>query len=155
MAEPRGDMTMGECSVMGLGALRRHRHLPAAAALLSVLLYTALVASHIVSQATHRALPSAPGADVQSVAVDDPGCHDLLPSAGNADDPNQDTPAPPQRKCPFCAGYAALHISVAGASVGVVLVDAAHRQFGSLGSAQLIWSASLPSWRSRAPPTLG
>ena len=47
-------MTMGECSVMGLGALRRHRHLPAAAALLSVLLYTALVASHIVSQATHR-----------------------------------------------------------------------------------------------------
>ena len=48
---------------MGLSALRRHRHLPAAAALMSVLLYTALVASHIVSQATHRALPSAPGAD--------------------------------------------------------------------------------------------
>ena len=34
---------------MGLNALRRHRRLPAAAALMSVLLYTALVTSHIVS----------------------------------------------------------------------------------------------------------
>jgi hypothetical protein len=139
---------------MGLGALRRHRHLPAAAALLSVLLYTALVASHIVSQATHRALPGAPSADVQSVAVDDSDCHDSLPLAGKAN-PNHDVPAPPQRKCPFCAGYAALHISVAGGAIGVLLADAAPHQVGSLGSAELIWSTSLPSWRSRAPPTLG
>jgi hypothetical protein len=44
---------------MSLRALRRHRHLPAAAALIGVLLYTALVASHVVSQATSLALPGA------------------------------------------------------------------------------------------------
>ena len=38
--------------------MRRLRHLPVAAALISVLLYSALVTSHIVSQATHRALPA-------------------------------------------------------------------------------------------------
>ena len=43
---------------MGLRALQRHRHLPAAAALISVLLYTALVTSHIVSLATSLACPA-------------------------------------------------------------------------------------------------
>ena len=139
---------------MSLGALRRHRRLPAAAALMSVLLYTALVTSHIVSQATHRSLP-APGADTQSVSVGDPGCHESPPSAGNANDSNHGLPAPPAKKCPFCAGYAALHITVAGGCVDFPLGEAPSQQFARLGSAQLIWSANLPSWHARAPPALG
>jgi hypothetical protein len=107
---------------MSLGALRRHRHLPAAAALMSVLLYTALVTSHIVSQATHRALP-AQDADIQTVVVGDPGCHDSPSSAGNVDYPRRGHPVSPPGKCPFCAGYAALHITVVGDSVSDLPAD--------------------------------
>ena len=69
---------------MGLRALHRHRHMPAAAALIGVLLYTALVASHVVSQATSLALPGAPGAVAQFITTGDPGCHETQPSAGKA-----------------------------------------------------------------------
>ena len=68
---------------MSLEALRRHRHLPAAAALMSVLLYTVLVTSHVVSQATASDASRA-DADAQPVVAGDPGCHDPLPSAGKA-----------------------------------------------------------------------
>ena len=81
MTEPLGG------PVVSLEALRKHRHLPAAAALMSVLLYTALVTSHIVSQATHRALP-AQDADIQTVVAGDAGCHDLPSSAGNGHHPS-------------------------------------------------------------------
>ena len=141
---------------MSLSALHRHCRLPAtAAALLSVLLYTALVASHIVSQATPHVLIGAQGTTAQAVAAGDAGCHESLPSADDANDANRGHPASPAKKCPFCAGYAALHLSVVGPCVDVPLGEAASRQFDSLGSAQLIWSANLPSWYPRAPPALG
>ena len=104
---------------MSLRALRKHRHVPAAAALMSVLLYTALVTSHIVSQATQR-VSSAQDADSQTVVAGDPGCHDALPSAAKRDDPERGNQAPPTRKCPFCTGYAALHITVVSGSVNVL-----------------------------------
>ena len=86
---------------MGLRALHRHCRIPAtAAALLSVLLYTALVASHVVSQASPLVLIGAQGADAQGVAAGDPGCHELLHSAGNANDSNRGLPASPQRNVP-------------------------------------------------------
>jgi hypothetical protein len=139
---------------MGLRALRRHRHLPAAAALLGVLLYTALVTSHIVSQATHGAVPGAPGAAVRSVAIGD-HCHDSLPASGKANGPSRGLPGSPPTKCPFCTGYAVLLIGTAGGSVDLLATEAAAQSFDNLGRAQLIYSARLPSWRPRAPPTLG
>jgi hypothetical protein len=141
---------------MGLRALHRHCRMPAtAAALLSVLLYTALVASHIVSQATSLASPSAPGAVAQSVATGDPNCHESLPSAGKANDSSRDLPAPPGKRCPSCAGYAALHLSVVGNSVVVLLGEAANAHLRILGNGQLIASAGSHSWLSRAPPLNG
>ena len=71
---------LGGSSAMSLRALRKHRYVPTAVALMSVLLYTTLVTSHIVSQATQRVL-SAPDADRQNVIAGDPGCHDALSSS--------------------------------------------------------------------------
>jgi hypothetical protein len=139
---------------MSLRALRRHRHLPAATALVSVLLYTALVTSHIVSQATHRALP-AQGADIQTVVAGDPGCHEPPISAGKVDNPSRGHPVSPPSKCPFCAGYAALQITGGGGFMDILPVEAVAQSFESLGRAQLIFPASLPSWHPRAPPALG
>jgi len=138
---------------MSLRALRRHRHLPAATALVSVLLYTALVTSHIVSQATHRAL-LAQDADTQTVVDGDPGCHEPPISAGNVD-PSRGHPVSPPSKCPFCAGYAALQITVGGGFMGILPVEAVAQSFENLGRAQLIFPASLPAWHPRAPPALG
>ena len=141
---------------MGLSALHRHCRLPAtAAALLSVLLYTALVASHVVSQATPRVLIGAQGATAQAVLRAMLAATSRCTSAANANDANRGLPASPAKKCPFCAGYAALHLTVVGTCVDVPLGEATSQQFGGLGSAQLIWSANLPSWHPRAPPALG
>jgi hypothetical protein len=139
---------------MSLRALRKHRHLPAAAALMSVLLYTAFVTSHIVSQATHRSLP-AQGADIHTVVTAESGCHDSSSLAGNAHHPSRGDPVSPPRKCPFCVGYAALHITVVVGSMSILPVEAVAQSFESLGRAQLIFPASLPSWHPRAPPALG
>jgi hypothetical protein len=140
---------------MGLRALQRHRHLPAAAALIGVLLYTALVASHVVSQATSLALPGAPGAVAQSITTGDPGCHETQPSVAKPNNSNQDLPASPGKKCPFCAGYAALHLGVAGSSVVILLGEAATAHPGILSNGQQIASAGSHSWLSRAPPLNG
>ena len=140
---------------MSLRALRRHRHLPAAAALISVLLYIALVTSHIVSQAILLAAPYGRGAVAQSIATGDPGCHETQPSAGKPKDSNHGLPASPPKKCPFCAGYAALNLSVVGDSVGILWGKGAARHFIGLGDGHLVEPASSHSWRSRAPPTLG
>jgi hypothetical protein len=137
---------------MGLRALRRHRHLPAAAALIGLLLYTALVTSHIVSQGTHATVRGAPGAAAHSVAFGDLDCHHSLPAAGKGNGPGRTLPDSPPTKCPFCTGYAVLLVGVAGGSVDLVAAEAAAQSFESLGRAQLVYSASLPSWRPRAPP---
>jgi hypothetical protein len=134
---------------MSLRALRRHCHLPTAAALISVLLYTALISSHIVSQATSLAAPA------QSIATGDPGCHETQPSAGKAKNSNHGLPASPAKKCPFCAGYATLHLSVFGDFVGNLLCKGAETDFAGLGDGHLIEPATSHSWHPRAPPTLG
>ena len=139
---------------MGLSALRKHSHLPAAAALLGVLLYTALVAAHIVSQATSLAARGAHTAAAQSVATGD-DCHETQPSAGKAKDSNGGLPASPAKKCPFCAGYAALHLSVVGDPASILLGEDATTHFGGLSDVLLIEPASSHSWHPRAPPLLG
>ena len=137
---------------MSLRALRRHRHVPAAAALIGVLLYTSLVTPHVVSRATHRALP-ATGADTQNVIAGDAGDYDSS-LASKAHEPNCDRPASPPRKCPFCTGYAVLHVTVVGGPVTVLTAEAFDRLFTGFSGAQVVGPANLPSWHSRAPPTL-
>jgi len=137
---------------MGLRALRKHRHVPAAVALMSVLLYTALVTSHIVSQATHRAL-AAPVADPQTVIAGDADCHDSS-SASKAHEPSRDRPASPPRKCPFCTGYGVLNVTDVGGPVTVLTAETLDQLFTSFSGAQLVGPANLPSWHSRAPPML-
>ena len=145
-------MAGGERSVMGLRALRKHCRLPTAFALIGVLLYTALAASHVVSQVTPRILIGAQGAHAQAVATVNPDCHDLVPAVGNG--PDHKLPAPPSKKCPFCAGYAALNLGVVAASTNVPYPEAESQRLRGLGRAQLIRPASLISSRSRAPPVL-
>jgi hypothetical protein len=130
-----------------LGALYRHRRLPAAAALLGVLLYTALVSSHVVSQAS-LAAPNAAQASGQVAHAGDPDCHEhASPGKGQSE-----FPASPKKKCPFCVGYAALHISIlAGALGNAVFADPGSQPFAS-ADAQLIRSAGSHSWRPRGPP---
>lgn len=134
---------------MSLRALRKHRQVPAAVALMSVLLYATLVTSHIVSQATYRELPAA-GADTQDVIAGHAGCHDSS-SASKAHEPSRDRPASPS-KCPFCKGYAGLHITLIAGPVTVLAVEALDHLFTSLTGPQLVGPANLPSWQSRAPP---
>ncbi len=132
---------------MGLRGLYRHRRLPAAAALLGVLLYTALVTSHVVSQAS-LAAPNAAQASGQVAHAGDPDCHEHAP-AGKGE---SNIPASPKKKCPFCAGYAALHISILGGSSGYVCsVDPGAKPFAS-ADAQLFRTGGSHSWRPRGPP---
>ena len=139
---------------MSLRALRRHRHLPAAAALMSVLLYTALVTSHIVSQATQRALPAQALILKLSLQAILAATIRRLRRARTGSEPRP-------------SGSPAKEMSVLRGICG-----SAHqprRRFCQLscrsrlspnavagfGDGQLISSANLPSWHPRAPPTLG
>ena len=124
----------GDSSVMGLSALHRHCRLPAtAAALLSVLLYTALVASHVVSQATPRVLIGAQGATAQAVDAGDAGCHELLPSAGNTNDANRGLPAPPQRNVRSAPDMRFCTSPLPAACVDVLSDEASAQQFDRPG----------------------
>jgi hypothetical protein len=58
-----------------------------------------------------------------------------------------------EKKCPFCAGYAAPHITLLGGSVGVLPDEIVAQRVAGFGDAQPICSANLPSWHARAPPT--
>ncbi|MET0528985.1 MAG: DUF2946 family protein [Microvirga sp.] len=127
----------------------------AAAALLGVLLYTALVAAHVVSQATSLATRGAHAAAAQSTATGDPGCHETQPSAGKAKDSNRGLPAAPAKKCPFCAGYAAFQLSVVGDLASILLGEDATTHFRGLSDVLLIEPTSSHSWHPRAPPLLG
>lgn len=142
----------GDRSAVVLGALHRHRRLPVAAALLGVLLYSALVASHVVSQATSlTAEPMAAQNSVHAAADALPSCHEPEAAADKADESDRGVPASPQKKCPFCAGYAALHISILAGSSFVVSVEAPARP-RAIAGAQLVHTAGSHSWQPRGPP---
>jgi hypothetical protein len=105
---------------MGLGGLHRHRRIPTAAALVGVLLYTALVTSHIVSQATFQPLTAQAGHSHFGQAAK-PNCHEPTASTNKSKTSDPSGPASPQRTCPFCSGYAILHIAVAEGVAGTML----------------------------------
>ncbi len=108
---------------MGLGDFHRHRSLAGAFALVGVFLFTALIPGHVVSQATALALAGEPGA----VALDMP-CHSG--PAGSHDPAAPSEPSTPQKKCPFCKGYAAFMTALAGAcDAGVLDAERATPRF--------------------------
>ena len=98
---------------MSLTALRRHRRLPAAAALMSVLLYTSLVTSHIVSRATPLAALDGLGTIAQTVAIGEPACHETGSAADKAKDTHRGRPASPNKKCPFWSPHLILILEIA------------------------------------------
>lgn len=137
---------------MSLKALHRHRRWPAAAALLGMVLYAGLVASHGVSQATSfTPEPVAAESSVQAAATGLRSCHEPDFAAGDPDT-ERHSPTVPKTKCPFCVGYAALHITILGGASFVaytttIAVPPAHAH------AKLFSVAASHGWRPRGPPT--
>jgi hypothetical protein len=101
---------------MGLGGFHRHRRLASALALVGVLLYTALIPGHVVSQATAWALA---GTQAGSELAFEPICH----SGGTQDPSGPGKPSTPQKKCPFCTGYASF-VTADAAIFSAVIPDA-------------------------------
>jgi hypothetical protein len=97
---------------MELGDFHRHRRLASAFALVGVLLYSALIPGHVVSQATARALGSANGALAGAEFAFEPICHGGI--ARTQDPSTRSEPSAPQKKCPFCKGYASFMTAIAG-----------------------------------------
>jgi len=92
---------------MVLGDFHRARGFASALALAGILLFTALVPGHVVSQATAFA------GDRDSLPIAEMSCH-----SGNAmpvDQPDPGGSSTPQEECPFCEGYAAFMSVLAGA----------------------------------------
>jgi hypothetical protein len=103
---------------MGLGDFHRHRQLASAFALVGILIYSALIPGHVVSQATMHALA---GADGQAgvPAAFEPICHRGIARSQDPSKPGE--PSAPHKKCPFCSGYASFVTADAATSSGVVL----------------------------------
>lgn len=90
---------------MGLGDFHRHRHLASAFAFVGILLYTAFVPGHVISQATASLVADKLGAALEM------SCHEGL-EGQRSSVPGE--PSVPQNKCPFCKGYAAFMTALAG-----------------------------------------
>ena len=129
---------------MGLGDFHKHRRLAGVLALAGVLLYTALIPGHVISQAT--ALLAAGELDVAF----EMSCHSGLAEMRDPSAPGE--PSVPEKKCPFCKGYAAFMTSLAGAC-GAGILDAEHASpnFASLNLDVAEQTVLRP--HNRGPPT--
>jgi len=105
---------------MGLGDFHRHRQLASAFALVGILIYSALIPGHVVSQATMHALA---GADGQAglPAAFEPICHRGVERTHAPSKPGE--PSAPHKKCPFCSGYASF-VAADAATFSSVILDA-------------------------------
>lgn len=131
---------------MGLGDFHRHRQWASAFALVGILLYTALIPGHVVSQATARALTGEPGA----AALEMP-CHSGAGVAHSHDPGAPAEPSTPQKKCPFCKGYAAFMTALAGAcDAGALDAERATLRFTAADSGRLEHTTWRPN--NRGPP---
>jgi hypothetical protein len=98
---------------MGVGALyKRIGRSAAIAALAGIALYSMLIPGHIVSQAM-----LAMGMDGAAI------CHE---HTAKADHPGRPEDPKPNKKCPFCMGYATFLTAFSGGASGV-LFDAARK----------------------------
>ncbi len=129
-----------------MGYLARYREIAGACALVSVLFYAALIPVHIVST---TALLGTKFADALTVI-----CHSGRASGSDhaLGDRSPATPAKPQKRCPFCQGYAAFQFAIAPANMIVFIRVAVHAAGPQLASDGLA-SASLRAPQSRGPPS--
>lgn len=150
---------------MGLGDLHRTNRLARAftrnwafslaraLALTGMVLFTALVPGHLVSQAAafagHELIGHGlVGKDVPGPVVAMP-CHDQTAMPGAAPDP--DNPETPQEECPFCKGYATFMSALAGApDAGILDADRAHAEPLAAGTDTIEQIATLTN--NRGPP---
>ena len=141
-------------SVMALRVLRRHRFLPAVAGIVGALVYAWLAASHIVSQTAH-ASSSSRGAQDQPIhaTAADHACNDLPAKAAKEKEPSRDHPDQAPSECPFCAGYAALHLGVVGGSADVLPREALPGPYLSLVRSHLAGLSHPRLRHARAPPS--
>ena len=102
---------------MGLRDRHKNRLVGSTLAFVSILLFTALIPGHLVSQAT--ALLGTP--DFGPVA--EMACHNT--AALPAPLPDPDNSSTPLEKCPFCKGYAAFMSALVGAP-DTGMIDAKH-----------------------------
>jgi len=103
-----------------MGDFHRHRRLASAFALVGILLYTALIPGHVVSQATARAFAGADGQAGVETAFE-PICHHSIARTQSPSKPGE--PAAPHKKCPFCSGYASF-VTADAAAFSAVILDA-------------------------------
>ena len=133
---------------MSLGGLYRYRRIAGACALIGVLFYTALIPVHTVSEAT-TALLGAKFSDALTII-----CHGGSASASEHTpwDGSPATPVLPQKRCPFCQGFAAFQVAVASANSVSVIRVAVRAPAPHLANEGLP-NTSLPAPQNRGPPT--
>jgi len=128
---------------MGLGDFHKQRRSASVIALAGVLLYTALVPGHVISQAT--ALVAAGELEV----VLEMSCHSGVAETRDPSAPSE--PSVPEKKCPFCKGYAAFMTALAGAcAAGILDAERASPNFASLDEGVAEQSVRRP--HNRGPP---
>ena len=127
---------------MGLGDFYRQRRLAGAFALVSMLVYTALIPGHLVSQATMLLVQ----AELGTSAI--PICRGGL---GRTDQPTREPSK--QTHCPICSGYAALQFALEGSGVALPLPPEPGSVLFDRTDDNLI-VAPAPAPQSRGPPSL-
>jgi Protein of unknown function (DUF2946) len=124
------------------------RCVAAISALCGIVLYSALIPSHIVSQA-NSALAAGAGKTGRVASIASVLCHE----DANKTAPAPGAPATPEKKCPFCAGYASFVVaSVAPASIAIPTVEGA--SLAQVSFDVLVVRRALRAPQNRGPPQL-
>ncbi len=128
---------------MGLGDCHNHRRFAGILALAGVLLYTALIPGHVISQAT-ALLPKS-----ELEIAFEMSCHNGMAETVDPSAPGE--PTIPEKKCPFCKGHAAFMTALAGAcDTGILDAERPSPNFVSLNDG--VAAQAIRSPHNRGPP---
>jgi hypothetical protein len=115
-------------------------------ALCGIVLYSVLIPGHIVSQAL-SAMAAGSGKDSRIAGFTPALCHGDVQKGAAA----PGTPVAPEKKCPFCTGYASFVVaSVAPTGIAVLAVEKASPARVTF-EAGIVWIA-LRAPQNRGPP---
>jgi len=122
------------------------RSVAAVSALWGVALYSVLIPGHIVSQAT-SAVAAGSGAAGRIVSSAPVSCH----TSAQKQSPAPGAPTNPEKKCPFCSGYASFVVaSVVHANITVIAVERASPALFSFEA--VVVRGVLRAPQNRGPP---
>jgi hypothetical protein len=122
------------------------RRFASASAFCGIVLYSALIPGHIVSQATFGAARAGGAVEVASIAP--VVCHSDLPGRT----PSPGSPAAPQKRCPFCAGYAAFAVASLALPGALIVAEKAAPAHVTLETPAVRGAQLVP--HNRGPPHL-